>query len=216
MRRVLLPIVALVIGFVLAAQWKRDGIQAADRTTDEEFVRRVYVDLAGRIPSVSELYDFEEDTKPGKRLRLIDRLLASRDHATHLSTVWTRFLLPDGVDLSRYGGTAGLEKLLVEKFANNVPYDETVRELLRAEGRVTKSGPVLFYTALNLNAEEIASQTSRAFLGTRMECAQCHDHPFDDRWSQHDFWGYAAFFARISRPEGKMESVSSVMRVRDS
>ncbi|MCA9216825.1 MAG: DUF1549 domain-containing protein, partial [Planctomycetales bacterium] len=201
---------------LLTAKWKRDGIQPASPATDDEFVRRVYLDLTGRIPSVSEVYDFADDTKPNRRERLIEQLLNHRDHATHLATVWRRFLLPDGVDLTRFGGTVGLEQWLVAKFASNTPYDEVVRELLQAEGRVTSSGPILFYTALNLNAEEIASQTSRAFLGTRMECAQCHDHPFDNRWSQHDFWGYAAFFARISRPEGKMESVSSVMRVRDN
>ena len=126
------------------------------------------------------------------------------------------FLAARRSDLTRYGGTAGLEQWLVDRFSDNVPYNEIVRELLQAEGRVTKSGPVLFYTALKLSPEEIASQTARSFLGMRMECAQCHDHPFDERWSQEDFWGYAAFFARISRPKGKLEEVSSVMQVRDS
>ena len=78
-----------------------------------------------------------------------------------------------------------------------------VRELLLAEGRVSESGPLLFYAAVRLNPEELAARTSRAFLGVRMECAQCHDHPFDDKISQHDFWSLAAFFARISRPQGQ-------------
>ena len=201
---------------LLAAHWKKSGVELAPPTTDTEFLRRIYLDLTGRIPSVSEVYDFDDDTQQDRRVRLVDQLLSHRDHATHLATVWRRFLLPDGVDLSRYGGTSGLEQWLVDRFAANVPYDQIVRELLQAEGRVTKSGPILFYAALKLSPEEIASQSARAFLGTRMECAQCHDHPFDDRWSQHDFWSYAAFFARISRPQGKLETVSSVMRVRDS
>lgn len=201
---------------LLVADWRQKNIEPARPATDAEFLRRVYLDLTGRIPSVSEVYQFDDDSQPDRRARLVDQLLGHRDHATHLATVWRRFMLPDAVDLSRYGGTTGLEQWLVNRFVDNVPYDQIVRELLQAEGRVTKSGPVLFYTALKLSPEEIASQTARAFLGTRMECAQCHDHPFDDRWSQQDFWGYAAFFARISRPQGKLEMVSSVMRVRDS
>ncbi len=80
---------------------------------------------------------------------------------------------------------------------------------------MAESGPLLFYAALKLNPEELAARTSRAFLGVRMECAQCHDHFFDDI-SQHDFWSFAAFFARISRPRGKMEMTSPVLAVRDN
>ena len=201
---------------LLAGHWKRHELDIAQPTTDSEFLRRAYLDLTGRIPLVSEVYNYHDASKADRRARLVDQLLDHRDHATHLAAVWRRFLLPDGVDLSRYGGTSGLEHWLVDRFFDNIPYDQIVLQLLQAEGRVTKPGPVLFYAALNLNPEEIASQTARAFLGTRMECAQCHDHPFDDRWSQYDFWGYAAFFARISRPSGKLNSVSSVMRIRDS
>ncbi len=120
------------------------------------------------------------------------------------------------MDLSRLGGSAGFEDWLAEKFAANVPYDQIVRELLLAEGRVSESGPLLFYAAVRLNPEELAGRTSRAFLGVRMECAQCHDHPFDDAISQQDFWSFAAFFARISRPRGKMEMTSPVLAVRDN
>jgi hypothetical protein len=90
-----------------------------------------------------------------------------------------------------------------------------VRDLLLAEGRVAESGPLLFYAALKLNPEELAARTSRAFLGVRLECAQCHDHKFEEI-SQHDFWSFAAFFARISRPLGKMEMTSPVLAVRDN
>ena len=89
-----------------------------------------------------------------------------------------------------------------------------MRDLLLAEGRLSKSGPLLFYSAVKLNPEELASRTARVFLGMRLECAQCHDHPFEP-WSQEDFWGFAAFFAQISRPNAELETVSSVMRVAD-
>jgi hypothetical protein len=199
----------------LAAIWQANGIRPVAGATDAEFMRRVYLDLAGRIPSVSEAQEFLEDTSADRRESLVDRLLAHHDHATHLAAVWRGILLPGEVDLSRLGGTAKFDEWLTERFAANVLYDELVSDLLLAEGRVAESGPLLFYAALKLNPEELAARTSRVFLGVRMECAQCHDHKFDDI-TQHDFWSFAAFFARISRPRGKMEMTSPVLAVRDN
>jgi hypothetical protein len=200
----------------LAAQWAKQGIHPVGPASDAEFLRRVYLDLTGRVPSVSEARDFLADPSPDRREQLVERVLADHDHATHFAAVWRQMLLPDGVDLSRYGGSAKFDEWLAERFAANEPYDQLVRELLLAEGRVSESGPLLFYAAARLNPEELAARTSRAFMGVRMECAQCHDHPFDDDISQHDFWSLAAFFARISRPRGKMEMTSPVLQVRDN
>jgi hypothetical protein len=199
----------------LARLWQANGIKPVQEANDAEFMRRIYLDLTGRIPSVSEAQAFLEDSAPNRRELLVDRLLAHRDHATHLAAVWRSVLLPSTVDLSRVGGPAKFDQWLADRFADNTPYDQLVRELLLAEGRVTESGPLLFYAALKLNPEELAARTSRAFLGVRMDCAQCHDHP-DDEISQHDFWSFAAFFAQISRPRGKMEMTSPVLQVRDS
>jgi uncharacterized protein DUF1549/uncharacterized protein DUF1553 len=199
----------------IAAHWQKNGIRPVAPATDAEFMRRVYLDLTGRIPTVSEVHEFFDDTSPNRRESLVDRLLEHRDHATHLAAVWHAVLLPAEVDLSRIGGGEKFDEWLSDRFAANVPYDQIVRDLLTAEGRVSESGPLLFYAALKLNPEELAARTSRAFLGVRMECAQCHDHPFDDV-SQHDFWSFAAFFARISRPQGKMEVTSNVLAVRDN
>lgn len=200
----------------LAASWQSQGMFAAEPASDSEFLRRVYLDLMGRIPMVDEVYRFTEDTAPNRRELLVDELLLSRDHATHLATVWRSLLLPDGIDTATYGGTAKFDEWLADRFAKNLPYDELVSQLLLAEGRVSDSGPILFYAALKLNPEELAAKTARTFLGMRMECAQCHDHPFDESISQQDFWGFAAHFAQISRPQGKMEMTSSVLRVRDN
>ncbi len=200
----------------LAASWQAQGISPVERASDTEFLRRVYLDLAGRIPMVSEVYQFLEDTSQGRRERLVDELLASRDHATHLATVWRKILLPEGTNANIYGGTEKFDQWLGDRFEKNLPYDQLVRQLLLAEGRVSGSGPILFYAALKLNPEELAGKTARVFLGMRMECAQCHDHPFDESILQEDFWGFAAHFAQISRPRGKIEVTSSVMRVRDN
>jgi hypothetical protein len=201
---------------LLAEFWKNQGITPAEPASDTEFLRRVYLDLTGRIPTVSEIYAFQGDASPDRRERLVDDLLGRRDHATHLAAIWRTVLLPEGVDLNTYGGTNKFDSWLADRFGQNMPYDEIVRQLLLAEGRVSESGPLLFYASLKLNPEEIAAKTSRVFLGTRMECAQCHDHPFDDRIAQTDFWGFAAHFAQISRPEGKMEMTSPVLRVADN
>jgi hypothetical protein len=201
---------------LLADFWKAQGITPAEPATDVEFLRRAYLDLTGRIPMVSEVYAFLDDASPDRRENLVDDLLSRRDHATHLAAVWRSVLLPEGVDLNTYGGTNKFDRWLADRFGQNLPYDEIVRQLLLAEGRVSESGPILFYASLKLNPEEIAAKASRVFLGTRMECAQCHDHPFDDRIAQTDFWGFAAHFAQISRPQGKMEMTSPVLRVHDN
>ena len=199
----------------LAALWQKNGIRPVEPASDAEFMRRVYLDLTGRIPTVSEVHDLLDDNSPNQRELLVDRLLVHRDHATHMAALWHAVLLPTEVDLSRIGGAEKFDEWLADRFAANVPYDQIVRELLLAEGRVSESGPLLFYAALKLNPEELAARSSRAFLGVRMECAQCHNHPFDEI-TQHDFWSFAAFFARISRPRGKMEMTSQVLAVRDS
>lgn len=194
--------------------WRENQIEPAALATEEELLRRAYLDLVGRTPTVTEVRSYLGDASPDKYVGLVDRLLASRDHATHLAAVWRAFLLPEGVDLSRFGGVRAFETWLGERFAAHAPYDQLVRELLLAEGRLSKSGPLAFYAALKLDPDQLAARTSRVFLGMRLECAQCHDDPFEP-WTQRDFWSYAAFFAQISRPEGKLESVSTVMRVHD-
>ena len=199
---------------LLTAQWQAEGITPAQPASDPELMRRLYLDLTGRIPTVSEAQQYLSDTMPDRRVRLVDHLLQHHDHATYLADVWHRILLPD-VDLSRLGGTAKFDAWLAERFEANTPYDQIVRELLLAHGRVTENGPLLFYAAVKLSPEELAARVSRTFLGVRMDCAQCHDHPFE-QISQHDFWGLAAYFARISRPRGKMEATSPVLQVRDN
>ena len=201
---------------LVEALWKEKKIVPVDQTSDEAFLRRVYLDVIGRVPTVGEYAQFFELHPEVRRRRLIDQLLDSREHALHMGGIWKRVLVPDDeTAISRLGGSGKLERWLSDSFADNQPYDEMVSEILLAEGRVNESGPLLFYAAAKMNAEELAARTSRSFLGMRMECAQCHDHPYDD-WSQEDFWGLAAYFAQISRPQGKIEMVSPVLRVRDA
>ncbi|WDQ16281.1 DUF1549 and DUF1553 domain-containing protein [Rhodopirellula sp. P2] len=199
---------------ILDELWQERQIRPVDRATDLQLLRRVHLDLAGRTPTVTEVRRFLKNNSDDRYQELVDHLLDTPDYTSQMAAVWRSFLIPEGVDLEAFGGREAFEKWLAEQFADDEPYDRIVRRLLLAEGRLAQSGPLLFYTALKLDADQLAARTSRVFLGMRLECAQCHDHPFEP-WSQEDFWSYAAFFAQISRPKAMLENVSTVMQVRD-
>jgi hypothetical protein len=202
------------INAILDDLWQSQQLNAAPPADDEELLRRVYLDLAGRTPSVHEIRTYLADKSSQRYEQLVDRLLQSKDHASHLATIWRTFLIPEGVDLTAFGGVDAFDKWLADEFGKNAPYDGVVRSLLQAGGRLSRSGPLLFYSAAKLDPDVLAARSARVFLGMRLECAQCHNHPFEP-WSQEEFWNLAAFFAQISRPQGELKAVSTVMQVRD-
>ncbi len=184
------------VDFWITERLKQEHVTPAPLVDDYGFVRRAYLDLLGRIPRVSESRDFQDDKSANRRAELIADLVGQPEYAIHMANIWRRVLLPDGTDFERLGGIAGFETWLRDQFAMNRPYDQIVRDLLVAEGSSADSGPQLFYAAWDLKPEKLAASTSRTFLGIQLQCAECHDHPFD-HWSQRDFWGYAGFFARL-------------------
>jgi hypothetical protein len=186
---------------LLAARWKTEGVAPAPLASDGEFIRRAYLDLTGVIPPVAEVRAFLKDASSDKREKLIERLIASPAHATHLATTWRNIMLPAGFEAGDVNSVLGVQNWLRNRFAENLRYDRVVSELLVATGG-REAGPALFYTALELKPEELAANTARIFLGVQIQCAQCHDHPFD-HWKQTDFWGYAAFFAQLDRNENQ-------------
>lgn len=203
----------------LQAGWKNAGIQPAPPATDGVFLRRAYLDLTGRIPTTGEVRRFLNDNRPDKRARLIDRLLGAPGedgqhgnsrHATHLANIWLHTMLPQVGDNVRYRFQARqFELWLRNHFADNTPYNELVTELLTYTGPTGGNGPGLYYRVLEAKPEELAASTSRIFLGVQIQCAQCHDHPFD-HWTQNDFWGYAAFFARLQQPNRRQRFLTQV------
>jgi hypothetical protein len=200
---------------LLAAAWKDAGVKPAPRASDAEFLRRAYLDLTGQIPRVSEARTFLDDPGPDKRVRLIDALLASPGYSSHMADVWRQILLTDTPAADDAGASDGFETWLRNAFAENRSYVELARELILATGQASDSGPALFYTALELKPEKLAASTSRAFLGIQIQCAECHNHPFD-KWTKRDFWGYAAFFARVSQQAGGRAMPVSLVRDRES
>ncbi len=201
------------IDTLLAQRWERDNAQPAPAASDAEFLRRAALDLTGVIPNVSQVRAFLADTRPDKRARLIDRLLQHPRHAAHLANVWREALIPSDPNVNRFSGYAGFEAWLRGRFADNAPYDEIATQLLLANGAATQPGPALFYTAVELKPEELAGSASRILLGVQIQCAQCHDHPFD-HWTRRDFWGFAAFFARLERPQAPQRQVARVADAR--
>ena len=194
---------SLLIDRELAAHWQ-DRVEPAVPADDFEFARRVYLDLAGRVPPVSALRAFLDDTSADKRQRLVERLLDSPQYAAHLAVVWRGLMLPESEtnDQIRFQGME-FGTWLQRRLRENAGYDQIVRELLTAgEAQSPRNrgemppGPAAFYEAKEHKPENLAAATSRLFLGVRLDCAQCHNHPFT-AWKQADFWAFAAFFDRI-------------------
>lgn len=202
------------INSLLRASWDRAKITPATKSGDAEFARRAYLDLTGRIPRVSEIRQFLADESPDRRTKLIDALLAKPDHANHVANHWRAVLLPDGAQ-NQFGVASEhqLQGWLRGQLADNVSFDKVVREILTAKGPNGQSPLSIYYSSLQLKPEELAASTSRAFLGVQIQCAQCHDHPFQ-AWKQKDFWGYAAFFARLQR--GNQPNVAFTGQLMDS
>jgi hypothetical protein len=189
----------------IAHGWKAAGVTPAAPADDAEFLRRLYLDLAGRIPSVAEARQFLDDRRPDRRRRLVERLLASPRYAAHFTRVWRALWLPEaGDNLTTAILIPSFENWLEKQLTTNRGYDAMVRELLTVstgeEQRVMLQGqaysPVAFYMAKDKKPENLAGATARLFLGVSIDCAQCHHHPCG-AWKREDFWAFAAFFANI-------------------
>lgn len=176
------------IDALLAASWKAAGVEAAPPASDEVFVRRAYLDLVGRIPTRGEALAFLNDSDGDKRDALVGQLLESEGHAAHLFHFWADLLR---LNSRAHGGQGQMTAKpyvahVRRRVGENMPYDEFVRELLSAQGKVWENPAIGYYMRdIGMPLDNLAL-TSRIFLGTRIECAQCHNHPFD-KWSQMDF-----------------------------
>jgi hypothetical protein len=181
---------------LVAAKLRDMGIIPAELADDATFLRRVHLDTLGTLPTAKEARDFLADGSASKRENLIPRVLAREEYADFWALKWADVLLVDRKALGDRGAFE-LHRWLKQQLATNRPYDAWVRELLTASGNSGQHGPVNLYRALK-TPEELARAVSQAFLGIRLECAQCHHHPFE-RWSQDDFYGLAGFFNGLER-----------------
>ena len=177
-------------------KWKTYKIKPSERSTDSEFVRRVYVDLLGVIPTYDEALAFLDDTNSDKRQKLIARLLDHPRYGLHQSDVWDMVYF--GRNPPGYGtrDRDGFRKWLGERFEKNIPYNVWAGDILRAEGNTVEQGAPMFFVQYKNAPEDATVAVTRKFLGVQLQCARCHDHPFDE-WSQLDFYGVASFVARL-------------------
>jgi hypothetical protein len=197
---------------VIAERWAKEGVKPAPAADDAEFLRRLSLDVAGRIPSVSEVREFLADTAKDKRAKAVERLLDGPAYVNHFSNTWQKLLVPEtdpnNFQLRIY--MPAFEEWVRKQFQDNVPYDKMVRELLTTpiagdgqqfftkvrSGERTEPSPMAFYVSKQVKPEELAAATSRLFMGVKIECAQCHNHPFA-KWTRQQFWETAAFFAGL-------------------
>lgn len=184
------------------AAWRENDVAPAPPADDAEFLRRVTLDLGGRIPTAWEVRAFLADDDPHKRRLVVDRLLEKPLFYSQLAVKLRMRLLPQaGADLQLQFQFPQFEVWLRHKLVADIGYDELVRDLLAIPFNENERDiAAIFYSARRGKPEDLAAATSRLFLGVRLECAQCHDHPFA-HWKRDDFWRQAAFFAGM---EGDM------------
>ena len=168
---------------------------AAPVSSDEEFIRRVYLDLSGTIPTSEQARTFLKDSSPAKREALIDRLLSSPQHARRMQYVFDEMLMERrvGTDVPN----AEWETWLRDSFRDNKPWDQLVTEILSADGADEKLRPAAkFYLDRKFDIDLVTRDIGRVFLGVDLECAQCHDHPNIDDYLQRHYYGISAFLKR--------------------
>ncbi|WP_395749073.1 DUF1549 domain-containing protein [Prosthecobacter sp.] len=201
------------IDTLLAKDWQQHKLTANPPATDETLVRRLYLDIIGRIPTLQETQSFLTRTDKDKRARLIDQLLASEGYNQRMFHFWADLLR---VQTRSNGGQGDMTSKpylehIKQRIRENMPYDAFVKELLTAQGKVWNNPAIGYYMRdIGMPLDNLAN-TTRVFLGTRIECAQCHNHPFD-KWTQMQFYQMAAFtypletnFTGISQQKGAID-----------
>ena len=212
--------VVAAINSAFRASWAAEKVTRAAPATDTEFLRRLYLDLAGRIPAVSEVRQFRADDSDDRRERVVEELLDSPASVRHFTTVWRNALLPQAASQPQFRGLIpGFEAWLWKHLSEGSRYNTIVRDIITADLNLTNANalasttsPDAFFVVRELKPESLAAGTARAFLGVRLDCAQCHDHPFD-KWSQKQFWNMAAFYSGFSRPEDTEDDPATMMAV---
>ena len=177
----------------------RMRIEASPPCTDAEFIRRASLDILGLLPDPAEVDAFRGETTPDKRDHLIDALLDRPEFADFWALKFADILRVNG-RLIETKGTLAFHRWIKANIERDVPLDQFVRDLLTAGGSSFRN-PAANYYRISRDPETAVESTAQLFLGVRIQCAKCHNHPFE-RWTQDDYYGFAAFFARVKRKPG--------------
>lgn len=176
------------------------GIPPSPVCDDATFIRRITLDLCGRLPTLEETQGFLADSHPLKYEATVERLLTSIDHAEFFAKKWSTILRNRRSSAGHQPGTFAFSDWLRDSFYDNKPYDQLVSELLTASGSMT-TNPAVAWLREVATSEARVEDAAQLFLGQRLQCARCHHHPFE-KWSQADYFHMAAFFSTVSRREG--------------
>lgn len=203
------------IDAILEADWQKNKLQGNPATDDNTFVRRLYLDIIGRIPTTREADEFLTSKEADKRAKLIDKLLNSEAYVQHAFNYWADVLrlTSNGNQTGAITGAA-YAGFVKDSLHANKPYDQFVREMIAAQGKAWDNGAIGYYMRDRGMPLDNMANTVRVFLGTRIECAQCHNHPFD-KWSQMQFYKMAAFTYGVETQDyygGTMTGVRDLLR----
>lgn len=197
------PVTSAELDQLVARELQRNDVKAAALVSDEQFIRRVTLDLIGHLPAPAEVEKFVADKDPKKRPQLIDKLLDSEDFAKHWARYWRDVIGAKVTDRRGLIAARAFEAWMAEQLKANKSWADVTKAMLTAEGHIrfdepTKNGETFFLLAHTgaEGANDRAAETSRVFLGIQIRCAQCHDHPFD-QWKQTQFHELAAYYARV-------------------
>lgn len=176
-------------------------IVPADLCTDVEFLRRVTLDVIGRLPTLEERTTFLADTNPKKREALVDQLISLKDFSEMWTMKWAELLqirtFNDGNKQVSYKAALNYYNWLRDRIASNTPFNVIINEILSSQGG-TFSQPATNFFQIEQDVLKLTENIAQVFMGTRIQCAQCHNHPFD-RWTMEDYYGFASFFAQVKR-----------------
>jgi len=181
-----------------AKRWMQLGLRPSPEADDATILRRLTIDLGGRLPTVKETSEFLADTSPAKRVKLIDRLLDSPDYPAYFALKWSAILRNSrlaGADQAAYA----FHNWIRDMIARNRPYDEFVRGIVAASGEWQDAPAINWYwQSRDDQLHTVTADTAQLFLGLRLQCARCHHHPYE-RFTQEDYFGLAGFFSRVGR-----------------
>ena len=181
-----------------AEKWMKLGLMPSPPADDATFIRRVTVDLCGRLPALEDARTYLAEEAADKRVKLVDRLLASSDYPAFFAMRWGTILRNSqlaGADRAAYA----FHNWIKDKIARNAPYDEFVRGIVAAAGEWQDAPAINWYWQMRDDQlHQVTADTSQVFLGIRLQCARCHHHPYE-RWGQEDYYGLAGFFTRLGR-----------------
>ncbi len=202
---------------LVAKNYAKFSVKPNEMTTDEQFVRRIYLDITGTVPTFQQARTFLQSRAPNKRDRVIDRLLNSPGYASHFYNYWGNILrLADRPQPNVFARP--YNDWVKKAVRENMPYDKFVTEMLTAEGKAWENPPAGYFLRDAGMPLARVDNTVRIFLGTRIGCAQCHDHPFD-HWTQKQFYEVASLMygvrTRLNRKDGIYKNGNPINRVRD-